>query len=164
MRLFCEKVQFTKTPSSPQGRSERDRQLSFRLRNGLSQLQTGTCFEISWDREPSGIASNNNISAPPSYSNLLWIIRRSSKLPHLMDIRTRDIREQHIHEGVLSVEGRTSVIFGRNDSLNCSEVALTERVVLRAKETFTPSCLGSTQSSMIRLLMNALTLSDPSHA
>jgi hypothetical protein len=51
----------------------------------------------------------------------------------------RDIREQHIHEGVLAIERRTSLIFGRNDSLNCSDVALTERVVLRAKETFTPS-------------------------
>ena len=40
---------------------------------------------------------------------------------------------------MLAVERRTSLIFGRNDSLNCSEVALTERVVLRAKETFTPS-------------------------
>jgi len=87
---------------------------------------------------------------------------RVHSIKHLATFR--DIREQHIHEGVLAIERRTSLIFGRNDSLNCSEVALTERVVLRAKETFAPSCLGSTQSSMTRLRMNALIVSGPSHA
>jgi hypothetical protein len=33
MRLFCEKAQFTNTPSSPQGRSERDRSLTATVRN-----------------------------------------------------------------------------------------------------------------------------------
>jgi hypothetical protein len=78
-----------------------------------------------------------------SYKSL---ILRDLQLPLLLQFTQiehlaafRDIREQHIHEGVLSVERRTSLIFRRNDSLNCSEVALTERVVLRTKETFTPS-------------------------
>jgi hypothetical protein len=66
-------------------------------------------------------------------------MREFTHIEHLATFR--DIREQHIHEGVLAVERCTSLIFGRNDSLNCSEVALTERVVLRAKETFTP-CIG----------------------
>ena len=51
----------------------------------------------------------------------------------------RNVREQHIHEGVLAVECRTSLIFRCNDPLDCREVALAERVVLRAEEVFSPS-------------------------
>jgi hypothetical protein len=36
---------------------------------------TGNSFEISWEREPSGIASNNNGSAAHSRLNLLWLVR-----------------------------------------------------------------------------------------
>src|SRR6266481_3356729 len=52
---------------------------------------TGTCFDISWEREPSGIASNNNGSAAHSRLNLLWFIRGSSKLRHLME---RDVQNK----------------------------------------------------------------------
>jgi hypothetical protein len=58
---------------------------------------------------------------------------RTHELTHIEHLATlRDIREQHIPEGVLSVERRTSLIFARDDSPNSREVALTERIVLRA--------------------------------
>ena len=40
---------------------------------------------------------------------------------------------------MLPIERGTSPISGRNDSIDCSEVAFAERVVFRAKETSTPS-------------------------
>ena len=47
---------------------------------------------------------------------------RKREFTHIAHQATfRDIREQHIHDGVLAVKRRTSLIFGRNDSLNCSE-------------------------------------------
>jgi hypothetical protein len=42
---------------------------------------------------------------------------------------------------MLPIERGTSPIFGRNDSIDCSEVAFAERVVFRAKETSTPSVM-----------------------
>jgi hypothetical protein len=65
------------------------------------------------------------------------LTRKFAEIQHLSAFR--DVREQHIHEGVLAVERRTSPIFGCNDSLDGREVALAERVVLRAKEVFPPS-------------------------
>jgi hypothetical protein len=50
-----------------------------------------------------------------------------------------NVGQQNIYEGVLPIERGTSPIFGRNDSIDCSEVAFAERVVFRAKETSTPS-------------------------
>jgi len=50
-----------------------------------------------------------------------------------------DVGQQNIYEGVLPIKRGTSPIFGRNDSIDCSEVAFAERVVFRATETSTPS-------------------------
>jgi len=50
-----------------------------------------------------------------------------------------DVRQEHIHERVLTVERRAPLIFGSHDPLDCRQIAFTECVVLRAKETFSPS-------------------------
>jgi len=47
----------------------------------------------------------------------------------------RNVREQHIHEGVLAVERRTTPILQRDNLFDRREVTLAERVVLLAKKT-----------------------------
>src|SRR5260221_12378213 len=73
---------------------------------GFAWALTGICFEISWEREPPEIASNNDISAPHSGLNLLWFIRRSSKLPHLMDIRKYFLQRIIFKDGYRSITTR----------------------------------------------------------
>ena len=50
-----------------------------------------------------------------------------------------DVGQQNIHKWVLAIERRTSLIFGRNESRDSCEVALTECVVLLAIKTSPPS-------------------------
>ena len=53
----------------------------------------------------------------------------------------RDIRQQQIDERMLAVESRTSPVLECDDTLDCRQVALAERVVLLTKKTF-PSPIG----------------------
>ena len=51
----------------------------------------------------------------------------------------RDVREQNVHEGVLTVERRAALIFECNNSFDGREVAFSESVILSAKESFPPA-------------------------
>ena len=62
----------------------------------------------------------------------------------------RDIRQQQIDERMLAVESRTSPVLECDDTLDCRQVALAERVVLLTKKTFPPLLCGP--SSMADLL------------
>ena len=60
---------------------------------------------------------------------------------------------------MLAVERKTALIFGRCDALDCRQVSIAEIVILGSVETFPAfeDRLGSTQLSITRRLMNAVT-------
>ena len=62
---------------------------------------------------------------------------KSSEIEHLPAFR--DVRQQNIHEWVLAVKCGTAPIPGRDDSFDCRQVALAQRIVLCPKEALSYS-------------------------
>ena len=47
-----------------------------------------------------------------------------------------NVRKQDIYEGMLPVESKTALIFGRRDALDCRQVSIAESIILGSKQTF----------------------------
>ncbi len=65
---------------------------------------------------------------------------------------------------MLPVESKTALIFQRRDPLDRRQVSIAESVILGSEQTFPAfkDRLGSTQSSITRRLMKAVTSLEPS--